>query len=260
MTAAAAARGAGVLRNTLTIARRNLLHIRSDPEQLVGMTIQPLMFLVLFVYVFGGAIAGSSREYLRFALPGILVQGTAFTPFTTALGLHKDFQQGLVDRFRSLPMARSAVIGGRIAADAVRVIWGIVVLTLFGVLLGFRFGAGPAGALGASALVTAFGVTMCWPMAFIGVSAGSPEAVNTWGFMVILPLTFASSAFAAPETMPGWLRAFAEVNPITQVIDATRGLMLGGPVGGPLARSLLWLAAIQAVFAPLAIARYRGRT
>jgi ABC transporter DrrB family efflux protein len=260
MTAATAARGAGVLRNTLTIARRNLLHIRSDPEQLVGMTIQPLMFLVLFVYVFGGAIAGSSREYLRFALPGILVQGTAFTPFTTALGLHKDFQQGLIDRFRSLPMARSAVIGGRVAADAVRVIWGIAVLTLFGVLLGFRFDGGPAGALGAFALVAAFGVTMCWPMAFIGVSAGSPEAVNTWGFMVILPLTFASSAFAAPETMPGWLRAFAEVNPITQVIDATRGLMLGGPVGGPLARSLLWLAAIQAVFAPLAIARYRGRT
>jgi len=260
MTAAAAARGAGVLRNTLTIARRNLLHIRSDPEQLVGMTIQPVMFLVLFVYVFGGAIAGSSREYLRFALPGILVQGTAFTPFTTALGLHKDFQQGLVDRFRSLPMARSAVVGGRIAADAVRVVWGIAVLTLFGVLLGFRFGAGPAEALGAFALVTAFGVTMCWPMAFIGVTAGSPEAVNTWGFMVVLPLTFASSAFAAPETMPGWLRAFAEVNPITQVIDAARGLMLGAPVGGSLARSLLWLAAIQAVFAPLAIARYRGRT
>ncbi len=259
MTVATAPGHAGVVRNTLTIARRNLLHIRSDPEQLVGMTIQPLMFLVLFVYVFGGAIAGSSREYLRFALPGILVQGTAFTPFTTALGLHKDFQQGLVDRFRSLPMARSAVIGGRIAADAVRVAWGVVVLTLFGVLLGFRFGGGAAGALGAFALVGAFGVTMCWPMAFIGVTAGSPEAVNTWGFMVVLPLTFASSAFAAPETMPGWLRAFAEVNPITQVIDATRGLMLGGPVAGALVRSLLWLAAIQAVFPPLAIARYRRR-
>ncbi|HEX9824821.1 MAG TPA: ABC transporter permease [Actinomycetota bacterium] len=251
---------ANVLRNTLTIARRNLLHIKSDPEQLVGMTIQPLMFLVLFVYVFGGAIAGSSREYLQFALPGILVQGIAFTPFTTALGLNVDFQRGLIDRFRSLPIARSAVIGGRVAADGVRVLWGELILVGFGVLLGFRFGGGAAGAVGAFLLVAAFGVTMCWPMAFIGVTARSPEAVNTWGFMIILPLTFASSVFARPETMPGWLQAFVSVNPITSVVDATRGLMLGGPVGEPLIESVIWLAAIQAVFVPLAIASYRRRT
>jgi ABC transporter DrrB family efflux protein len=248
-----------VVRNTLTIARRNLLHIKSDPEQLVGMTIQPLMFLVLFVYVFGGAIAGSSREYLQFALPGILVQGIAFTPFTTALGLNVDFQRGLIDRFRSLPIARSAVIGGRIAADTVRIVWGEVILIGFGVLLGFRFGGGVAGAAGAFLLVAAFGVTLCWPMAFIGVAARTPEAVNTWGFMIILPLTFASSVFARPETMPGWLQAFVKVNPITSVVDATRGLMLGGPVAGPVIRSVIWLAAITAVFAPLATARYRRR-
>src|SRR5918992_5324884 len=139
---------AGGWSHIVTIARRNLLHIKSDPEQLVGMTIQPLMFLVLFVYVFGGAIAGSSSEYLQFALPGILVQGIAFTPFTTALGLNKDFQQGLVDRFRSLPIARSAVISGRIAADSVRIIWSILIITGFGVLLGFRFGGGALGAGG----------------------------------------------------------------------------------------------------------------
>jgi ABC transporter DrrB family efflux protein len=248
-----------VVRNTLTIARRNLLHIKSDPEQLVGMTIQPLMFLVLFVYVFGGAIAGSSREYLQFALPGILVQGIAFTPFTTALGLNVDFQRGLIDRFRSLPIARSAVIGGRIAADTVRIVWGEVILIGFGVLLGFRFGGGVAGAAGAFLLVAAFGVTLCWPMAFIGVAARTPEAVNTWGFMIILPLTFASSVFARPETMPGWLQAFVKVNPITSVVDATRGLMLGGPVAGPVIRSVIWLAVITAVFAPLATARYRRR-
>ena len=172
-TATLAPGGRGsVVANTLTIARRNLLHIRSDPEQLVGMTIQPLMFLVLFVYVFGGGVGG---------------------------------------------------------------------------------------ALGGLVLVTAFGVTMCWPMAFIGLAAKSPEAVNTWGFMIILPLTFASSAFARPETMPGWLEAFAEVNPITQVIDATRGLMLGGPVADPVLRSVLWMVAIAAVFAPLAISRFRRR-
>ncbi len=245
--------------NTLTIARRNLLHIKADPEQLVGMTIQPLMFLALFVYVFGGAIAGSSRAYLQFALPGILVQGTAFTPFTTALGLNNDFQRGLIDRFRSLPIARSSVIGGRIAADAVRIVWGELILIAAGVLLGFRFGGGMAGAVGAILLVAAFGVTLCWPMAFIGITARSPEAVNTWGFMIILPLTFASSVFAPPETMPGWLEAFVRVNPITSVVDATRGLMLGGPVAEPLVRSIVWLAAIQAVFAPLAIRRYRRR-
>jgi ABC transporter DrrB family efflux protein len=250
---------ASPLRNTLTIARRNLLHIKSDPEQIVGMTIQPLMFLVLFVYVFGGAIAGSSRQYLQFALPGILVQGIAFTPFTTALGLNVDFQRGLIDRFRSLPIARSAVIAGRIIADAVRILWGEVILMGFGLLLGFRFGGGALGALGAFVLVAAFGVTLCWPMAFIGVTAKTPEAVNTWGFMIILPLTFASSVFARPETMPGWLQAFVKVNPITSVVDATRGLMLGGPVASPVLKSILWLVAITAVFAPLAIARYRRR-
>ncbi|HEX9122033.1 MAG TPA: ABC transporter permease [Actinomycetota bacterium] len=250
---------ANVVGNTLTIARRNLLHIKSDPEQLVGMTIQPLMFLVLFVFVFGGAIAGSSREYLQFALPGILVQGIAFTPFTTALGLNVDFQRGVIDRFRSLPIARSAVIGGRVAADAVRVVWGELILVGCGVLLGFRFGGGAAGAIGAFLLVAAFGVTMCWPMAFIGVTARTPEAVNTWGFMIILPLTFASSVFAPPETMPGWLEAFVNVNPITAIVDATRGLMLGGPVADPVLRSVLWMAVIQAIFAPLAIARYRRR-
>ena len=250
---------AGVVSNTATIARRNLLHIKANPEQLVEMSIQPLMFLVLFVYVFGGAIEGTSREFLQYALPGILVQGLAFTPFTTALGLNKDFQQGLIDRFRSLPIARSAVIGGKIAADGVRVVWSAVIMVGFGVVLGFRFEGGALGALGALVLVTAFGLTMCWPMAFNGITAKSPESVNTWGFMIILPLTFASSAFVRVETMPGWLQAFAKVNPVTHVIDATRGLMLGGAVADPVINSVIWLAVITAVFAPLTIARYRRR-
>jgi ABC transporter DrrB family efflux protein len=248
-----------VVSNTLTIARRNLLHIKANPEQLVEMSVQPFMFLALFVYVFGGAIAGSSHDYLQFALPGILVQSLAFTPFTTALGLNADFQRGLVDRFRSLPIARSAVIGGRITADGARIVWSILIITGFGVLLGFRFGGGAAEALGAFVLLIAFGLTMCWPMAFIGITARSPESVNTWGFMIILPLTFASSAFAQVETMPGWLQAFVKVNPVTHVIDATRGLMQNGPVAEPVIDSVIWLTVITAVFAPLAIARYRRR-
>ena len=242
--------------NTLTIARRNLLHIKATPEQLVEMSIQPLMFLVLFVYVFGGAIAGSSKEYLQFALPGILVQSVAFLPFTTALALNTDFQRGVIDRFRSLPMARSSVIGGRILADGVRIVWSVLIITGFAMLLGFRFGGGAAGAVGALALVTAFGLAMCWPMAFIGITARTTESVNTWGFMIILPLTFASSAFVPVETMPGWLQPIANANPVTAAIDAARGLMLGGPVARPVVESLIWLAAIVAVFAPLAIARY----
>ncbi len=249
----------GALSNTLTIARRNLLHIKANPEQLVEMSIQPLMFLVLFVYVFGGALAGSSREYLQFALPGILVQGICFTPFTTALGLNKDFQQGLIDRFRSLPISRSAVIAGRITADGFRIAWSALIMVGFGTLLGFRFHGGALGALGAFALVVAFGLTLCWPMAFNGITAKSPESVNTWGFMLILPLTFISSAFVDPTTMPGWLEAFAKVNPVTHVIDSARGLMLGGAVGGPVLRSVLWMAGILAVFAPLTIAKYRRR-
>src|SRR3989442_6237346 len=139
------------LRHVLTLMRRNLLHIKSDPEQLVGMTIQPLMFLVLFVYVFGGAIAGSSRAYLQFALPGIMIQGITFTGFQTALGLNVDFQRGLIDRFRSLPISRGAVVAGRVAADAVRVVWGVLIMTLFGVILGFRFHGGFVAGLGALA-------------------------------------------------------------------------------------------------------------
>jgi ABC transporter DrrB family efflux protein len=252
-------RRVNIIRNTITIARRNLLHIKATPEQLVEMSIQPLMFLVLFVYVFGGAIEGSSRQFLQFALPGILIQSVAFLPFTTALALNVDFQRGVIDRFRSLPIARSAVISGRILADGVRIMWSILIITGFAMLLGFRFGGGGAGALGAFLLVTAFGLTLCWPMAFIGVTARSTESVNTWGFMIILPLTFASSAFVKVETMPGWLQAFAKANPVTSAIDAARGLMLGGPVARPVLQAVIWMAVITAVFAPLAIGRYHRR-
>lgn len=245
--------------NTLTIARRYLLHIKATPEQLVEMTIQPIMFLVLFVFVFGGAIAGSWQDYLQFALPGILVQSVCFLPFTTALALNADFQRGVIDRFRSLPIARSAVISGRITADGVRIAWSILIITGFAMVLGFRFGGGASGALGAFVLILAFGLVMCWPMAFLGITARTPESVNTWAFMIILPLTFASSAYAPVDTMPGWLQAFVEANPVNSVIEAARGLMLGGPVAEPVIESVIWMIAITAVFAPLAILRYRRR-
>lgn len=247
------------VRNTLSIARRNLLHIKGNPELMVEITVQPLMFLALFVFVFGGAIAGSSQKYLLFALPGILVQSVAFLPFATAIGLNVDFQRGVIDRFRSLPIARSAVIAGRIAADSVRIIWSILIITTFGLILGFRFGGGIAGALGGMLMVFAFGLTMCWPMAFVGIIAKSTESVSSLGFILILPLTFASSAFADPASMPTALRKFAEWNPVTAVIDTTRGLMLGGPVAHSLFRAIGAMVVIVAIFAPLAIGRYRKR-
>ncbi|MGH2637332.1 MAG: ABC transporter permease [Actinomycetota bacterium] len=250
---------ANAVSNTLSIARRYLLHIKATPEQLVEMTLQPVMFLVLFVYVFGGAIAGTSREYLQFALPGNIVGAVAFLPFTTAIALNVDFQRGVIDRFRSLPIARSAVISGRILADGVRIVWTILIITTLGVILGFRFGGGVGGALGALVLVTAFGLVMCWPMAFIGIAARTTESVSTWIFMIVLPLTFASSAYADPDTMPGWLQAFVKVNPVSSVIDSARGLMLGGPVAQPVTKSIISMAVILAVFVPLAISRYRRR-
>jgi ABC transporter DrrB family efflux protein len=247
------------LSHTGIIARRNLLHIKSDPDQMTGMTIQPIMFLLLFVYVFGGAIAGSSREYLQFALPGLLVQSITFSTMQTAMSLNADFQRGLIDRFRSLPMARSAVVAGRVTADIVRVAWGSFLMIAFAMLLGFRFGAGALSGLAAFGLIVLIGVALCWPMAFMGAKLRSPEAVQQVGFLIIMPLTFASSVFAAPDTMPGWLEAFVNINPVTSMVDATRALMLGGPVTDALIKCTAWLVGITAVFAPLAVRAYKNR-
>jgi ABC transporter DrrB family efflux protein len=248
-----------IVAQTGVMARRNLLHVLSDPEQLIGITIQPLMFLLLFVYVFGGAISGSTRGYLEFVLPGLLVQGIGFGTTQTAVGLNADFQGGLIDRFRSLPMARSAVVAGRVTADIARTAWMSLITVTVSAALGFRFHGGVAGAIGAFALVLALGVAMCWLMAFLGVSLRSPEAVQTAGFMLILPLTFASSVLVPAASMPGWLQAFVSVNPITIFAGAMRGLMLGGPVATPVLQSAAWIAGISVVFGALTVRLYRRR-
>ncbi len=244
---------------TAVIARRNLLHVRSDPQQLAGMTIQPLMFLLLFVYVFGGAIAGSSRAYIQFVLPGLVVQGVTFWAMQTAIGLNTDFQHGLVDRFRSLPIARSSVVAGRITADVLRTGWGAVISVAAGLAFGFRLHTTAAGAAGALGLILAWGFALSWLMAFLGVTLRSAETVQTAGFLLVMPLGFASSIFAPASTMPGWLQAFVRVNPVTVVTDAARGLMIGGPVAGPLLESAAWLTAITAVSWALTVYRYRAR-
>jgi ABC transporter DrrB family efflux protein len=241
------------------LARRNLLHVLTDPQQLVGMTVQPLMFLLLFVYVFGGAIAGSAGGYLQFVLPGLLVQGVAFGTAQTAVGLNADFRIGLIDRFRSLPIARSAVVTGRVTADLARTGWAVVINVGAGLALGFRFHGGPLGALGAVSVVLAFGFAMGWVMACLGVWLRSPEAVQTAGFLVVLPLTFASSVLVPAASMPGWLQAFVAVNPITPVTDTVRGLMLGGAIGRPAAQAAAWLAGLTVVFGALTVRGYVRR-
>jgi ABC transporter DrrB family efflux protein len=248
-----------IVTQTGVMARRNLLHVLSDPEQLIGITIQPLMFLLLFVYVFGGAISGSTRGYLEFVLPGLLVQGIGFGTTQTAVGLNADFQRGLIDRFRSLPMARSAVVSGRVTADIARTAWMSLITVGVSAALGFRFHGGAAGAVGAFGLVLALGVGMCWLMAFLGVSLRSPEAVQTAGFLLILPLTFASSVLVPATSMPGWMQAFVKVNPITIFAEAMRGLMLGGPVATPVLQSAAWIVGMCVVFGALTVRLYRRR-
>lgn len=248
-----------VVAQTGVMARRNLLHVLSDPEQLIGITIQPLMFLLLFVFVFGGAISGSTTGYLEFVLPGLLVQGIGFGTTQTAIGLNADFQRGLIDRFRSLPMARSAVVAGRVTADIARTAWMCLITVGVAAALGFRFHGGGAGAVGAFGLVLALGVAMCWLMAFLGVSLRSAEAVQTAGFLLILPLTFASTVLVPAASMPGWLQAFVTVNPISIFAAAMRGLLLGGPVATPVLQSVAWITGLSVVFGTLTVSRYRRR-
>jgi ABC transporter DrrB family efflux protein len=246
-----------VLGHSLTIAGRNLIQVVRTPELLVFSAVQPIMLVLLFNYVFGGAIQTPGVEYIDFLIPGIVVMTVAFASFGTGIGLNEDLSKGLVDRFRSLPIARSAYLTGRILADTVRIMGNVVLLAGVGVLLGLRFQAGPVPALGGFLLATAFGVAMAWVAALIGLAARNPETVNSVGFIWLLPLVFASSAFVPVVSMPGWLQAFAEVNPITVNVDALRVLVLGGPTATPVLQALAWIVGITAVFWVLAVRRYR---
>lgn len=247
------------LRHTATLAWRSLVQIKHNPMELLDLSIQPVMFVLLFTYVFGGAIAGSPGDYLTFALPGIIVQNAFFATMTTGFGLNNDLTKGVFDRLRSLPIARWAPLAGRILADTVKQAWSVSLLVGVGMILGFRLGNGPLGLLGAFALLLAFSLAASWISVLVGVLVNEPEKVQIFGFMVIFPLTFTSNAFVPTETMPGWLQSWVEVNPVTILADALRGLLVGGPVAAPVLRSLLWAALLAAIFAPLAVRGLRRR-
>jgi ABC transporter DrrB family efflux protein len=243
--------------DTLVLAKRSLLRIPRQPDLLVGFTIQPILFVLLFVYVFGGAIQTPGFDYVDFLMPGIIVQSIVFGGFVTALGLSEDLKKGLMDRFRSLPITRSALLTGRTLGDVVTNVVQLIVMFAVGFLVGFNFSSSVPEVVAGIVLVLLIGYAFSWVFAFIGLSSSSPEASNAWGFTILFPLTFVSSAFVPVASMPSWLQPIAENNPFTAMVDAARALFLGVPAGNDVWVALAWTLAIIAVFAPLAAWRYR---
>jgi ABC-2 type transport system permease protein/oleandomycin transport system permease protein len=243
--------------DTLVIAERNLIRLPRAPDLLLAFTVQPIMFVLLFRYVFGGAIQTPGYSYVDFLIPGIIVQNIAFGGFVTALGLNEDVHKGLVDRFRSLPMARPAVLAGRTTADIVTNTLSMTVLLITGVIIGFSFHTDFWHAIAGVGLLLLFGYAFSWVFAFLGLLVSSPEAANSVGFIAVFPLTFISSAFVPVASMPEPLKSFAMVNPFTIVVDAMRSLWLGAPAGNNIWGAVVWSLVIIAVFSPLAVARYR---
>ena len=243
--------------DTLVIAERNLVRLPRAPDLLIAFTVQPVMFVLLFVYVFGGAISTPGYSYVDFLIPGIIVQNIAFGGFVTALGLNEDLHKGLIDRFRSLPMARSAVLAGRTLSDVVTNFLSVVVLVVTGLIIGFSFNASALEIVGGLGLLLLFGYAFSWVFARLGLIVSSPEAANSVGFLLVFPLTFISSAFVPVDSMPSALQWFAEINPFTIVVDAMRALWVGAPAGNNVWGAVVWSLVILGVFAPLAVARYR---
>ena len=244
--------------DTAVVAKRNLLRIPRQPDLWVSFTIQPLMFVLLFVYVFGGAISTPGYDdYVDFLMPGIICQTMSFGGFVTAIGLSDDLRKGLVDRFRSLPMARSAVLAGRTLADVATNIVSLTVMVVVGLIVGFNFSSSPLEVIAGFGLLLLFGYAFSWAFAFIALMSSSAEGAQALGFMLIFPLTFASSAFVPPESMPAGLEAFAKANPFSTVVDAARALFVDAPAGNDVWAAVLWSLGLIAVFATLSVYRYR---
>jgi ABC-2 type transport system permease protein len=235
---------------------RAALKIRHVPMQLFDVTAFPIMFVLLYTYLFGGALAGSPREYLQQLLPGILVMTVSWITMYTGQSLNTDISKGVFDRFRSLPIWRPAVLVGMLLADAARYTIAALVIISVGVALGFRPDGGPIGVVAAVALLLVFAFSLSWVWTAVGLKMPTPEAVMQMSMTVLFPLTFASNVFVDPSTMPGWVQAFVRVNPISHLASAARGLMHGTSAGGDIAWVLLWSVGIVAVFAPLTMRLY----
>jgi ABC-2 type transport system permease protein len=249
---------ASALSAALAFGWRGMLKVKHVPEQLLDVTITPVMFVLMFTYLFGGAIAGSTGDYLDYILPGVLVMSVLFTTVYSGIALNTDLTKGVVDRFRSLPIWRPAPLVGALLGDSVRYLVAGTVIVVLGVALGFRPGAGIGGVVAALALVIVFAFSLSWVFTTMGLLLRSPNAVMNAGFMSIFPLTFLSNVFVEPDTLPGALEAFVDVNPISILATASRGLMEGNASGGDIAIVLATAAALTAVFAPLTTRLYRS--
>ena len=246
------------IRDATAVAGRNLIAYRRVPQLLVFSTIQPVIFVLLFRYVFGGAVkTPPGVPYVDYLMPGIFVQTTVFGAIGAAVGLATDLKSGLLERFRSLPMARSAVLAGRTTADLARNVFATALMAVVGFAVGFRVHTSALGFLAGMLLVLLFGYVLSWVFATVGLAVGDPETAQAAAFPVMAPLVFASSAFVPVSTMPSWLQPFAEHQPVSVTASAVRALMIGGPTTSYVLQSLAWCAAILLVFVPVAVRRYR---
>jgi ABC-2 type transport system permease protein/oleandomycin transport system permease protein len=256
----AGARIRWALTDTWTVTKRNLIGYTRIPEALFFSTVQPIMFVLLFRYVFGGAIHPPGVSYTNYLMPGIFVQTVAFGAVSTSIGLAEDLQKGLIERFRALPMARSAVLAGRTTADLCRNVVVVIVITGVGLLVGFRPSTGVLPYMAAIGVILLFAYALSWGFAVIGLSAPNSETAQVMSFPLLFPLTFASSAFVPVPDMPSWLQGFATYQPVSLVVTACRHLMIGGPTSHWLILALIWTVGILIVLPPLAVWRYRTRT
>ena len=253
------------MNDSLILARRTVTKMFRNPEQFLDVTFQPIIMTVLFVFIFGGAIAGSTGKYVEFALPGIIVQTIMFTSLTIGVNLNTDIQKGVFDRFRSLPIVRSAPLFGAVLGDIVRHSIAITVTLVFGAIIGFEFHTPWYHVLGAVALMILFAISLCWVSVLIGMLARSSGAVQGLSFLIVFPLTFGSSTFVPASTLPTWLQGWVSVNPVTHVIEAMRGLLTGSTfqAGDTTTGQILWVMAscvvLVAVFFPLATWAYRRK-
>ncbi|MFB7123739.1 ABC transporter permease [Kitasatospora xanthocidica] len=251
----------GTLRHVGALTRRNLMRIKADPESMFDAVLMPVIFTVLFVYVFGGAMAGDQDTYKQYLIPGLLGQTGLTLAMAVGTGLNSDFQSGVMDRFRTLPIGRASVLLSKIVAETLRGLLSFAILIGFAMCIGFEVKTGPLEVLATIGLALLFGMSIVWISMLLGMALRSAQAVQGVAMLVLMPMQFGSSIFARTDTMPGWLQSFTKVNPLSALADASRSLLNGtGPVAHPVMIVLIWSAAVTAVFAPLAVARFRKRT
>lgn len=247
-------------RQSLTLTWRSLVKIRHSPDQLLDVTLMPVTFVLLFVFLFGDSVSGNWHAYLQFVLPGVAVQTMVFGSLNTALGFSSDLRTGVFDRFRSLPIARSAPLIGRVLGDAVRNVLSLILVFALGAVLGFRPHGHPLAWLAGCALIMLFSFGICWVSVLIGVLARTPESIQGFALLMIFPLAFGSNSFVPTAKLPGWLQAWVKINPVSQVAGAGRGLILNMPVGHTVTASLLWTAGIVATFGSAAVWAYQRKS